>query len=120
MQEKKSEEAVATSDREIEATPEASPQEAPKRRRRTLTKSDGPMVKSMGTLEVQTITVDGRTYCQRYVRCGRGCARCDTASPQFDAERPGHGPYWYRIVKGKDGQTVRRYLGKRLPVEGGA
>lgn len=106
--------------RTIEAATEAAAQEPRKRRRRRLTPAEGPMVKSVGTLEVRTVDLDGRVYCQRYVRCGKGCARCDGDSDQFDPERPGHGPYWYRIVRGGQGRTIRRYVGKTLPVEGGA
>jgi hypothetical protein len=44
------------------------------------------------------------------VDCGKGstgrCRKC--------ANRPGHGPYWYRY-RWFDGKMHKRYVGKNLP-----
>lgn len=47
------------------------------------------------------------TYRQQYTFCGKpNCRHC--------REGRGHGPYWYAYIS-KNGQTVRKYIGKQLP-----
>ena len=47
------------------------------------------------------------TYRQQYTFCGKpNCRHC--------REGQGHGPYWYAYIT-RNGQTVRKYLGKQLP-----
>ena len=48
-------------------------------------------------------------YRQQFTYCGKpNCNRCRAGS--------GHGPYWYAFIA-KNGQTVRKYVGKNLPVD---
>ncbi len=48
-------------------------------------------------------------YRQQFTYCGKpNCNRCRAGS--------GHGPYWYAFIS-KNGQTVRKYVGKNLPVD---
>jgi DNA-binding SARP family transcriptional activator len=47
------------------------------------------------------------TYRQQFTYCGKAsCSRC--------REGKGHGPYWYAYIS-KNGQTVRKYVGRKLP-----
>lgn len=78
---------------------------------------DLPAVRARSRL-VQEIVVDGARYEQVYVSCGKKCSVCDTDSHLFDPERPGHGPYWYRVLR-VNGRKVRRYMGREL-LKGGA
>ena len=49
------------------------------------------------------------TYRQQFTFCGKpNCRRC--------REGRGHGPYWYAYIS-KNGQTVRKYIGKQLPLD---
>lgn len=88
-----------------------------KRRPRKLKPNDGPPVERHGSPVVRTVELDGAIYEQRYIPCGPRCSRCRRDGANFDRERPGHGPYWYRFFRRKDGQSGRRYIGKTL--EGG-
>lgn len=59
--------------------------------------------------------VDGAVSYERvYVKCGKRCRRCDRESPEYDSERPGHGPYWYAVLRNSKGDVVRRYIGRNL------
>jgi len=69
---------------------------------------------------VQRIVLRDGYYEQRYTRCGRGCNRCLRDRTGFDPVHPGHGPYWYRIIRRAGGQIVRRYEGKELMIVGRA
>jgi len=64
---------------------------------------------SRDAMVVQRVTVGGRYYEQRLVRCGKeNCSRCNGGT-----KPPGHGPYWYLVVT-KGPRTRRIYLGKDL------
>jgi hypothetical protein len=76
-----------------------------------------PRTKAKDTRIVQDVTIDGRRYRQTYVCCGKPCRRCDGTAAEFDAWRPGHGPYWYRIIV-TEKKTIMRYIGKELRIEG--
>lgn len=53
---------------------------------------------------VERWSCGGYSYERCLVKCGKKtCTKCP------------HGPYWYRIIKRKDGRTVRKYLGKVMP-----
>jgi len=91
--------------------------EKPRKRSRALRPLEGPPTEREGIAVVRTVQIDGATYEQRYTPCGPGCNRCRREGSAFDPRRPGHGPYWYRMFRRADGQSGRRYIGKRL--EGG-
>jgi hypothetical protein len=88
-------------------------------------------VSRAGGREVQRVTLDGGRYVQTYVKCGKAnCSRCVIGAVNFDRDRPGHGPYWFRHVTNPKGHTIRKYCGfdlqryfadlksgKRRPVE---
>jgi len=58
---------------------------------------------------------DGRKVFElKYVPCGAGCSRCRFGNPNFDPDRPGHGPYWYQIRLGSDGRKRREYIGRSI------
>ena len=78
----------------------------------------------MRQIYIQSLELNGTTYEQRYVLCGKKncwCARRATRDP--DAQ-PGHGPYWYKIIwkvtKGADNGNppekvkIAVYVGKEL------
>ena len=51
--------------------------------------------------------MDGWTYQERYVRCGKAsCGKCQSG--------PGHGPYWYGYIH-RDGRMHSKYFGKQHP-----
>ncbi len=53
--------------------------------------------------DVAAAGLDGVTYQQEMVRCGKEtCSTCP------------HGPYWYAYWK-EDGRTRSRYIGRHLP-----
>lgn len=62
---------------------------------------------------VQKVRLGDATYEQRFVRCGKRTCHCAVESDK------GHGPYWYRLISGKDGSVRRVYIGKVLNVVGG-
>lgn len=44
------------------------------------------------------------------VKCGKKtCTKCQ--------DGPVHGPYWYKVIRRKDGRTVRKYIGKFMPFQ---
>lgn len=72
-----------------------------------------------GGKEVQRIRVGGVMFVQAYVTCGRKCGRCSPGGRLYQRDRPGHGPYWYRVVQ-RGRRVIRRYIGRELKVvEGG-
>ena len=74
-----------------------------------------PRVPRTGGRIVQRIHVDGKAFELQYVKCGKaGCARCTIGGVRYDPDRPGHGPYWYRIIRNSHGQLIRKYVGKEL------
>lgn len=75
--------------------------------------ADRPKVKDGGSVAMSFKDGDA-TYECRYVRCGRGCSRCNPQFEGFDEAQPGHGPYWYRLVPMANGRTKRFYIGRSL------
>lgn len=82
--------------------------------RRLQKNTDGPMVGPRGGKEVQRITIGKGRYVQTYTTCGNRCSRCTPGGRNYDPDRPGHGPYWYRVVENSKGNTIRRYCGRDL------
>lgn len=74
------------------------------------------MTVTLASLHVQTIQVDGKTFEQRYAVCSRKNCWCATPEGVATHAQPGHGPYWYRVVRNGE-ITIRRYVGKNLTTE---
>lgn len=82
---------------------------------RNLRPLDGMAVGRAGGREVQRVTINRAVYVQAYVKCGkRTCSRCQPGAVNYDRDRPGHGPYWYRHVSNPKGHTIRKYVGGDL------
>lgn len=67
-----------------------------------------------GSRLVQSIRDGGALFELSYVKCGKRPCKCNSDHPDYDQDRPGHGPYWYRVIMTQDGRKVRRYIGKTL------
>jgi len=82
-----------------------------------------PKVK-VGGVEVERVEINGQIYVLSYIRCGKACAICSRKGRLWDVDRPGHGPYWYRLFyRGNGplpglGKLGRQYIGKKLIVRG--
>lgn len=82
---------------------------------RNLQPLDGMAVGREGGREVQRVTIGKARYVQAYVKCGKPvCSRCVIGAVNFDRDRPGHGPYWFRHVSNPKGHTIRKYCGRDL------
>jgi len=77
----------------------------------TLARAGRPMVISGHC--AQRVVVDGLQYELVYVKCGKGCSMCKPGTPNFDGDRPGHGPYWYCTRHTARGRR-RSYIGVEL------
>ena len=88
------------------------------RRPRRLKAREAPPVLAKGTRVCERIRIDHVTYERTYVPCGVRCRVCSRTSPEFDPERPGHGPYWYARYPKADGTQGRRYCGAVLRFAG--
>ena len=51
----------------------------------------------------------GGSYVLQWVKCGKATCRCAKGGKL-------HGPYWYHYTK-KNGKTICKYVGKKLPAE---
>lgn len=112
---------------ELEATRGAAAQAAggrltkrpPRERRTTLDNSLRPAVSGPG-YDVEVAVVAGQKYVRRYIKCGKKCNRCTPGGKHYDADRPGHGPYWYRLRGNINGTGPRagtdrmQYIGTDL------
>lgn len=75
--------------------------------------SGKPKVSERGPV-VQRVKDGAVVFELRYTKCGKAsCGTCQKGVGRWDSERPGHGPYWYRVFKVGE-KTVRRYIGKSL------
>lgn len=55
---------------------------------------------------LRRVTMGSQEYQLKLVHCGKnGCSKCP------------HGPYWYLVIKLRDGKSVTRYIGKDCPSE---
>lgn len=55
---------------------------------------------------VRRVTLGSYEYQLKMVRCAKAsCGKCP------------HGPYWYLLIRLRDGTTVLRYIGKQCPSE---
>lgn len=73
-----------------------------------------PTVPRTGGRTVERVRVNGVTYALVYTTCGPRCSRCLVGGANYDRDRPGHGPYWYRYVEGGSGKVIRKYCGADL------
>jgi len=115
---------------ELEAAAGAAAREAggrltnrpPRERRTKLDNSRRPMVSGPG-YDVETGVIGGQKYVRRYIKCGKQCNVCSPNGSKFDRDRPGHGPYWYRLrgnINGtgpRQGTDRMQYIGLKLVVE---
>jgi hypothetical protein len=85
-----------------------------KRLRRTVDRSAEPQVASTGMI-VQRFKIGGVEYVQRYNRCGKACEVCKPGGREYDRNRPGHGPYWYKYIQNGP-HRIKKYVGIRCPV----
>lgn len=82
---------------------------------RNLQPLTGLSVGRQGGREVQRTTINGGLYVLTYVKCGKpNCSRCTPFAANYDRDRPGHGPYWFRHVRNPKGHTIRKYCGADL------
>lgn len=79
---------------------------------------------SRDKMSIQVLDIDGATYEQRWIKCGKKNCWCAEPAASRYGKPPGHGPYWYRLInkpkmQKADGTSepprlIRRYIGANL------
>jgi hypothetical protein len=83
-------------------------------RRRVKDRGGQPVVEATGMI-VTRFRLGAVEYVHRYNRCGKACEVCKPGGLHYDRNRPGHGPYWYKVIhNGK--LRIKKYCGVDCPV----